>query len=229
MKSTSLVNEITWHDFLTTEKKKPYFKQIMNFLEQEKKQNKIIYPPPAQLFNALTLTPFMTTRVVIIGQDPYHGPNQAMGLCFSVNKDERLPPSLKNIYKELNTDLGITPAPHGDLSAWAKQGVLLLNATLSVEAHTPQSHANIGWNTFTDAIIITLNNHPKPIVYLLWGAFAHKKSALIDTKKHHVLKTTHPSPLSAYRGFLGSKVFSKTNHLLEELGHASINWAIAPM
>lgn len=226
MNTIVLDEALTWQDFIAQEKKKDYFAKIMEFLTKEQNQNKTIYPPQDQIFNALQLTPFMSTRVVIIGQDPYHGPNQAMGLCFGVNKGIPLPPSLKNIYKELENDLNIKPCQHGDLSHWAKQGVLLLNATLTVEAHKPQSHAHIGWQTFTDAVIQSLNTHPKPIIFLLWGAFAHKKSQLIDTSKHKILKTTHPSPLSAYRGFLGSKIFSKTNQTLQQLGNSPIDWKL---
>lgn len=226
MNTIVLDEALNWQDFIAQEKKKDYFAKIMEFLTKEQNQNKTIYPPQDQIFNALQLTPFMSTRVVIIGQDPYHGPNQAMGLCFGVNKGIPLPPSLKNIYKELENDLNIKPCQHGDLSHWAKQGVLLLNATLTVEAHKPQSHAHIGWQTFTDAVIQSLNTHPKPIIFLLWGAFAHKKSQLIDTSKHKILKTTHPSPLSAYRGFLGSKIFSKTNQTLQQLGNSPIDWKL---
>lgn len=226
MNTIVLDEALTWQDFIAQEKKKDYFAKIMAFLTKEQKQNKTIYPPQDQIFNALQLTPFMSTRVVIIGQDPYHGPNQAMGLCFGVNKGIPLPPSLKNIYKELENDLNIKPCQHGDLSHWAKQGILLLNATLTVEAHKPQSHAHIGWQTFTDAVIQSLNHHPKPIVFLLWGAFAHKKSQLIDTSKHKILKTTHPSPLSAYRGFLGSKIFSETNQILQQWGNSPVNWKL---
>lgn len=224
--SELISNSLTWQDALGEEKQKPYFQQIMQMLTQARADNKQIYPPQADIFNALKYTQFEDVKVVIIGQDPYHGPNQAMGLCFAVNRGIALPPSLRNIYKELQSDLGITPALHGDLSSWAKQGVLLLNATLTVEAHQPQSHANIGWQTFTDAVISSLNNHPQPIVYLLWGAYAQKKSTLIKPHQHKILKTTHPSPLSAHRGFLGSKVFSKTNQLLTSIGRSPIDWQI---
>jgi len=221
---TNGTDKQNWHDFIVKEQKNTYFKEIINFLEQERSQNKTIYPAKDNIFNALNLTPLDKTRVVILGQDPYHGPNQAMGLSFSVPKGEAIPPSLRNIYKELESDLKISPASSGDLTHWAKQGVLLLNTTLTVEAHKPQSHAKIGWQIFTDAIISHLNTQPHPIIFLLWGAFAHKKAQLIDTEKHHILETTHPSPLSAYRGFLGSNVFSTTNKLLAEQGEKPIQW-----
>lgn len=226
MSTTALSPAYTWHDFIIQEKKKDYFKNIEAFLTKEREENKTIYPSKAHIFNAFELTPYSQTRVVIIGQDPYHGEHQAMGLCFSVKKGLPLPPSLKNIYKELESDLTLSPASHGDLTHWAKQGVLLLNTTLTVQAHKAHSHAKIGWETFTDAAIKTLNQLETPIIYLLWGAFAQKKSALIDSSKHHLLTTSHPSPLSAYRGFLGSKIFSLTNNLLIEQGKAPIDWQI---
>lgn len=226
MNSATITTEQTWQSVLSEEKKKPYFQQILQFLAEQKAQNKTIYPPQQDIFRALSLTPFESTKVVIIGQDPYHGPEQAMGLSFAVNQGVAIPPSLRNIYKELHQDLGIPPASHGDLSHWAKQGVLLLNASLTVEAHKPQSHAKIGWQTFTDAIITSLNNHDHGIVFLLWGAYAQKKQNLIDKNKHHILCSTHPSPLSAHRGFLGSKPFSKTNALLAQLDRSPINWQL---
>ena len=215
--------QLNWQSLLTKEKSKSYYKDIIRFLKNEKAQGKTIYPKAEYIFNALELTPFLSTRVVILGQDPYHGPNQAMGLCFGVNKGEAIPPSLKNIYKELDSDLGIK-ANDGCLTHWAKQGVLLLNATLTVEANKAQSHAKIGWQTFTDQIISSLNQHPEAIIFLLWGGSAQKKTALIDTNKHKIIKTSHPSPLSSYRGFLGSKPFSQTNQLLKQLGRPPIDW-----
>ncbi len=226
MQSTVVGQTLSWADVLDVEKQKDYFKQIMAFLAEEDAKQTVIYPPQDAIFNALKLTEFHDTKVVILGQDPYHGPNQAMGLSFAVNRGIPLPPSLRNIYKELVSDLGIAPANHGDLSGWAKQGVLLLNVTLTVEAAKPQSHADIGWQRFTDEVISALNQHPKPIVFLLWGAYAQKKIALIDQQKHRILKTTHPSPLSAHRGFTGSKVFSKTNALLKDLGRMPIDWQL---
>ncbi len=215
--------QLTWQSLLTVEKSKTYYKNIIKFLALKKNKNKIVYPETENIFKALELTPFLSTKVVILGQDPYHGPAQAMGLCFGVNKNAALPPSLKNIYKELESDLGIKHTD-GCLSHWAKQGVLLLNATLTVEANIAQSHAKIGWQTFTDTIITTLNQHPEPIIFLLWGASAQKKESLIDLNKHKIIKTSHPSPLSSYRGFLGSKPFSKTNDILIKLGRAPIKW-----
>lgn len=226
MTSLTVENNLTWQNVLGKEKEKPYFQKILNFLEQERAQDKIIYPSRENIFNALKLTDFSDVKVVIIGQDPYHGPNQAIGLSFAVERGIPLPPSLKNIYKELESDLNIPPAKHGDLRPWAKQGVLLLNATLTVEANKPQSHANIGWQQFTDEVIKSLNHHPQGIVFLLWGAYAQKKAALIDTSKHRILATTHPSPLSAHRGFLGSKIFSKANHHLQDLGRPIIDWQL---
>ena len=221
--------EFNWQSLIEREQQQPYFQKIINFLTQQRLIGKTIYPEQNDIFNALKLTSFKSTKVVIIGQDPYHGPNQAIGLSFAVKQGIKLPPSLKNIYKELAQDLNISSQKHGDLTSWAKQGVLLLNATLTVEAHKPQSHAKIGWQQFTDQVIKALNQHPKGIVYLLWGANAQKKENLIDVSKHKILKTTHPSPLSAYRGFLGSQVFSKTNSLLRELNRSTIDWTINPL
>lgn len=216
---------LTWQDALAEEKQKPYFKAILQHLKDESQAGKVIYPPQPEIFNALKLTPFEDVKVVIIGQDPYHGPNQAHGLCFSVKPGIKAPPSLVNIYKELHSDLGLEIPTHGNLESWAKQGVLLLNATLTVEAHKPQSHAKIGWQTFTDTIITTLNNHPETIIYLLWGAYAQSKQRLIDTSKHIIFTAPHPSPLSAHRGFLGCQHFSKANAALESAGRSPIDWA----
>ncbi len=224
--TTESTTLMTWSDVLGHEKEKPYFKKILATINEERANGQVIYPRQEDTFNALKMTPFEQVKVVIIGQDPYHGPNQAMGLCFSVNPGIKVPPSLVNIYKELHDDLSLPIPTHGSLINWAKQGVLLLNATLSVRANQAASHANIGWQQFTDTVIQTLNKHPKPIVYLLWGAYAQKKSALIDTNKHYILKAPHPSPLSAHRGFLGCKHFSKANTLLEQCGREKINWAV---
>ena len=217
---------LTWTDLLASEKEKPYFKAIMDFLKQESAKGAVIYPPKSDMFNALKLTPFEDVKIVIIGQDPYHGPNQAHGLCFSVKRGVSPPPSLINIYKELHNDIGFKIPSHGNLEKWTHEGVLLLNATLTVQAHNPQSHAKIGWQIFTDKIIEALNQHPKGIVYLLWGAYAQSKEALIDTSKHRVLKAAHPSPLSAYRGFLGCHHFSKANELLISLGRTPVDWTL---
>lgn len=217
---------LTWTDVLAEEKAKPYFTEILDFLKTQYQKGKTIYPPKSDLFNALKYTPFDDVKVVIIGQDPYHGPKQAHGLCFSVQPGIKPPPSLVNIYKELQNDIDFSIPNHGCLIDWTKQGVLLLNASLSVEAAKPQSHAKIGWQQFTDAIIKALNQHPKPIVYLLWGSYAQSKRQLIDTNKHQILTAPHPSPLSAHRGFLGCKHFSKANALLEKLGRTPIDWAL---
>lgn len=218
--------ETTWQSLLAQEKQKEYFKSILAFLNDQYRLGKTIYPKKSDLFNALKLTPFQNVRVVIIGQDPYHGVNQAHGLCFSVAKGVSPPPSLLNIFKELESDLGIAMAPHGCLESWAKQGVLLLNTSLSVEARKPQSHSHIGWQQFTDQVIDCLNQHQHPIVYLLWGSHAQKKQPLIDSSKHHILKAPHPSPLSAYRGFFGCKHFSKANTLLTQNQRPPIDWSI---
>ena len=217
---------LTWTDLLADEKEKPYIKAIMDFLKKESAKGAIIYPPKDTIFNALKFTPFDHVKVVIIGQDPYHGPNQAHGLCFSVKHGVRPPPSLLNIYKELHDDIGFTAPKHGNLEPWTAQGVLLLNATLTVQAHNPQSHSKIGWQTFTDKVIEVLNQHAEPIVYLLWGAYAQSKEALIDTKKHLVLTAAHPSPLSAHRGFLGCRHFSKANEWLVSQSRTPVDWTL---
>src|SRR3990167_1451210 len=206
-----------WSALLSPEKEKPYFQKILAFLEQERHLGKKIYPAKENIFNAIKLTPFEKLKVVIIGQDPYHNPKQAHGLSFSVPKGVAFPPSLINIFKELQDDCGITAPRHGCLEQWAEQGVFLLNSTLTVEENKPASHANIGWQQFTDTVIQKINTHPEKIIYLLWGSHAQKKQALIDTKKHIVLTAPHPSPLSAYRGFIGCKHFSKTNELLMKM------------
>lgn len=216
----------TWQEALSAEKQKAYFQTIMQFLKQELSQNKTIYPKHADTFNALKLTPLDQVKVVIIGQDPYHGPNQAHGLCFSVQKGVAIPPSLENIFKEIHNDLGLPIPAHGNLEKWAKQGVLLLNVSLSVEAHKPQSHANIGWETFTDKIIQVVNDHCQGVVFLLWGSSAQKKAAMIDPTKHFILKCPHPSPLSAHRGFFGCRHFSKTNEILRKQNKTPIDWRI---
>lgn len=214
-----------WKTVLADEKEKPYFKEIIDFIKSEKIAGKTIYPQQADIFNAIRFTPYEDVKVVIIGQDPYHGPNQAHGLSFSVRHGVRPPPSLQNIYKELQTDLNIEPPHHGCLENWAKQGVLLLNSVLTVEARKPQSHANIGWQQFTDHVIESLNEHPEGIVFLLWGSYAQRKGDNINTTKHHVLQCPHPSPFSAHRGFLGCRHFSKANELLKSMGREPIDWS----
>lgn len=212
-----------WKQVLKNEFEQEYFKNLTYFVRGEY-QTKTIYPPASKIFSAFDLCPFEQTKVVIIGQDPYHGPNQAHGLCFSVNKGIKMPPSLVNIYKELKADLGIEIPPHGNLEHWARQGVLLINATLTVVAGNAGSHQGKGWERFTDAVIKASSNNLSNVVYLLWGAYAQKKAQLIDSNRHLVLKSVHPSPLSAHRGFFGSKHFSQTNKYLEEKGRMPIEW-----
>lgn len=207
--------EASWYQVLKEEFEKPYFEKLVSFLKQEKKSGKVIYPEGRHLFNAFALTPFHKVRVLLLGQDPYHGAGQAHGLCFSVQNGVKLPPSLLNIYKELHDDLGIEIPVNGDLSHWAQQGILMLNASLSVEAGRPMSHANIGWETFTDAVIKKVSDEKENVIFILWGRFAQQKEVLIDAKKHTILKAAHPSPLSAYNGFLGCKHFSRINELLQ--------------
>jgi uracil-DNA glycosylase len=214
----------SWKDILLPEFQKPYMQNLREFLKAELKAKKIIYPSTANTFAALNLTPFENVKVVILGQDPYHGPGQAHGLSFSVVDGVRLPPSLQNIYKEIASDIGVKPPASGDLSRWAKQGVLLLNATLTVEASLAGSHQKRGWETFTDAIIKHINDYKTNVVFILWGSYAQKKAAFIDRTKHFVIESVHPSPLSSHRGFFGSKPFSKTNSYLESKGIAPIHW-----
>lgn len=217
----------TWHDLIGAEKDKPYFKETLQHVKNERQQGKVIYPPAEDVFNAFKLTEFANVKVAILGQDPYHGPNQAHGLCFSVKQPVPPPPSLVNIYKELATDIvGFKIPHHGDLTTWAEQGVLLLNTVLTVQAGQAHSHKTLGWEQFTDVVIDKLNRHGERIVFLLWGSHAQKKGGFIDTQKHCVLKSTHPSPLSAYRGFLGCKHFSKTNDYLITHDKTPINWQL---
>lgn len=218
--------EASWKQALADEFEKEYFQKLRAFLKQEKQAGTIIYPPGPLIFNAFEQTPFASVKVVILGQDPYHNPGEAMGLSFSVPRGIRIPPSLLNIYKELQTDLGIAPADHGDLSHWAKQGVLLLNAMLTVRAGQPASHQQIGWQDFTDAVIRKLSDEREGLIFMLWGNFAKTKKALIDTQKHHVLEAAHPSPL-AKGAFFGCKHFSKANVLLEQSGRSGIDWRVS--
>lgn len=215
--------EESWKKVLANEFDKDYFVQLVDFVKQAYK-TKVIYPPAAKIFAAFDSTPFNEVKVVILGQDPYHGPGQANGLSFSVNDGIRFPPSLQNIYKELEDDLKQPIPTSGDLSAWAKQGVLMLNATLTVEASKAGSHQKKGWETFTDAVIDKLNQEKENIVFILWGSYAQKKGAKIDRNKHFVIESAHPSPLSVYRGFWGSKPFSTTNAYLKSKQIAPINW-----
>ena len=217
--------EAGWLEVLRPQFEAPYFAQLKNFLLQERQQY-VCYPKGKDIFAAFDRTPFDKVKVVILGQDPYHEPGQAHGLCFSVQQGTMVPPSLVNIIKEINSDLGIAiPPGHGDLSGWADQGVLLLNATLTVRAHQAGSHQRQGWETFTDAVISTHSQQRRGIVFLLWGSYAIAKRQLIDTGKHHVLTAPHPSPLSAYRGFFGCKHFSQTNTYLQQQGHPPIDWS----
>ncbi|MFT4808341.1 MAG: uracil-DNA glycosylase [Paraglaciecola sp.] len=217
----------TWADILGQEKQQPYFQQMMQFVESERAAGKTIYPPREDVFNAFNLTELDKVNVVILGQDPYHGPNQAHGLCFSVLPSVKIPPSLVNMYKELATDIsGFTVPQHGFLESWAEQGVLLLNTVLTVEQAQAHSHAKIGWERFTDTVIQQLSEHCNGLVFLLWGSHAQKKGQVIDKQKHYVLSAPHPSPLSAYRGFFGCKHFSQANNILEQQGKSLINWQL---
>lgn len=216
-----------WKEVLKDEFIKPYFEQIVLFLKTEKMAGKTIYPPGPLIFNAFEQTPFDQVKVVIIGQDPYHGPRQAHGLCFSVQQGVPPPPSLVNIFKEIQTDIGITMSMgKGNLTHWAQQGVLLLNAALTVRANEPFSHSKIGWAQFTDAVISKVAEIKSGVVFLLWGKFAQEKQALIDETKHFVLKAAHPSPFSADKGFFGCRHFSKTNALLQQQGKDPVDWKI---
>ena len=218
--------EASWKEVLAEEFKKPYFKQIAQHLKTEKEQGKIIYPPGSQIFHAFEATPFDKVKVVIIGQDPYHGPQQAHGLSFSVQQGVATPPSLINIFKELHEDVGLPIPRHGHLEKWAKQGVLLLNASLTVRAGEPMSHAKLGWEKFTNTVIEKVSHLKENIVFVLWGRFAQEKQSLIDDKKHYIIKSAHPSPLSAKNGFFGSRPFSKINTFLVKKGIDPIDWAL---
>lgn len=214
-----------WDNLLKEQWTLPYYRTLRKLLIEEYR-NETVYPPADAIFEALKQVSYGDCKVVLLGQDPYHGPNQAQGLSFSVAPGIAIPPSLRNIYQELESDLGIPPAQHGDLHAWAKQGVLLLNATLTVRAHQANSHANIGWTVLTDYIIRCLGAREKPLCFLLWGAFAQKKAALIQNPKHLILRAPHPSPLSAHRGFFGSRPFSQVNRFLQENGIEPIDWRL---
>jgi uracil-DNA glycosylase len=215
-----------WKQRLDGEFAKPYMAQLRAFLQAEKAAGKRVFPKGADYFRALDLTPPDKVRVVILGQDPYHGEGQAHGLSFSVKPGVRIPPSLVNIYKELNSDLGIAPARHGFLESWAKQGVLLLNAVLTVQMGMAASHQGKGWELFTDAVIRAVNDLPQPVVFILWGAYAQKKAAFVDTSRHLVIKSPHPSPLSAHNGFFGTKPFSRANDFLVAKGYEPIDWQL---
>lgn len=218
--------EESWKIILSEQFKKEYFVSLKKFLVAEK-QRFPVYPPGNKIFAAFNHTPFHTVKVVILGQDPYHGPGQAHGLCFSVPEGVQKPPSLLNIFKEINNDLGIPIPQSGNLEKWAKQGVLLINATLTVRANQPGSHQGKGWEKFTDEVIKSISEQKSDVVFMLWGNYARAKETLIDTSKHHLLKAPHPSPLSASRGFFGCKHFSKTNILLTNAGQQAINWNLS--
>ncbi|MGI6321159.1 MAG: uracil-DNA glycosylase [Bacteroidales bacterium] len=217
--------ESSWKKLLIDEFNQDYFINLKKFLLEEK-QNNIIYPKGSDIFNAFNFTPFNKLKLVILGQDPYHGEGQAHGLCFSVPHGIKIPPSLVNIYKEMESDLGIKSPQHGNLEKWAKQGVFLLNATLTVRKNQAGSHQNKGWEIFTDRVISLISEKSENIVFLLWGSYAQKKSTLIDAKKHLILKSVHPSPLSAYRGFFGCKHFSKSNDFLISKNIEPIDWTL---
>lgn len=218
--------EASWKAALTNEFEQPYFQAVAQYLRQAKTDNKVVYPPGSLIFNAFDTTPFDAVKVVILGQDPYHNPGQAMGLSFSVPRGVSVPPSLRNMYKELSDSTDFTTPRHGDLTSWAEQGVFLLNAMLTVEKNKPGSHQDIGWQNFTDAVIRTLSTEKEHLVFLLWGAFAQKKRSLIDEDKHLVLASAHPSPFSAHRGFLGNGHFVKTNEYLQANGKEAIDWQV---
>ena len=222
----SIQLEASWLKLLEAEFQQPYMQSLKQFLKEQKQQKKIIYPKSELWFNAFNSTPVDQVKVVILGQDPYHGPGQAHGLCFSVQHGVRFPPSLLNIFKELNQDLGMPMPEHGCLQSWADQGVLLLNATLTVEQAQAGSHQKQGWEQFTDQAISLLSEQREGLVFLLWGSYAQKKSQLIDASKHLILKAPHPSPLSAHRGFFGCQHFSMTNAYLEQRGQAGIEWSL---
>jgi uracil-DNA glycosylase len=221
--------EPQWKAALRDEFEAPYMRQLGDFLRSEKAANKVIYPPGPMIFNALNSTPLNQVKVVILGQDPYHGPGQAHGLCFSVQPGVPAPPSLQNIFKELKRDLNLPIPNHGYLQHWAEQGVLLLNTSLTVEQAKAGSHANAGWQRFTDRVIEVVSEQRNHLVFLLWGAHAQSKEKLIDTQKHLVLRSPHPSPLSAHRGFIGNGHFSRTNKFLEQSGLQPIDWALPPL
>ncbi|MFB2550230.1 uracil-DNA glycosylase [Ensifer soli] len=223
---TEIRLEESWKASLAPEFSKPYMAALKAFLMERREEGRVIFPKGSEYFRALDLTPLGAVRVVILGQDPYHGDGQAHGLCFSVRPGVRIPPSLVNIYKEMQEDLGIPPARHGFLESWARQGVLLLNSVLTVERGQAASHQGQGWETFTDAVIRAVNAQETPAVFLLWGSYAQKKAAFVDAKRHLVLKAPHPSPLSAHNGFFGCRHFSKANAFLEKNGLAPIDWRL---
>ncbi|WP_152978871.1 uracil-DNA glycosylase [Shewanella xiamenensis] len=217
----------TWQAFIDHQRTQPYYQQLIAFVNQQREAGKVIYPPKEDVFNAFKTTPLEQVRVVLIGQDPYHGPNQAHGLCFSVKRGVKSPPSLANMYKELVNDIpGFHIPNHGDLTAWAEQGILMLNTVLTVEQGQAHSHANAGWEIFTTEALKLLNAQQRPIIFVLWGSHAIKKGAVINAPQHQILSGPHPSPLSAYRGFFGCGHFSKVNQLLMARGEVPIQWQV---
>jgi uracil-DNA glycosylase len=214
-----------WNPILRAEFDQPYWAELQGFVAQERRHHQV-FPPPDEVFAALHLTPYREVKVLILGQDPYHGPGQAHGLCFSVRRGVAIPPSLRNIYTELHRDLGIEPPNHGCLEAWARQGVLLLNATLTVRARAAASHQKHGWETFTDQVIRAVNAKPERVVFILWGSSARRKRDLVDRSRHVIIESAHPSPLSAHNGFFGSRPFSRANRALEEAGRSPVDWRI---
>jgi uracil-DNA glycosylase len=227
LRSPPVAERTDWNPVLRAELAKPYWPELQRFVADERARGPV-YPGPDEVFAALHLTPYEAVKVLILGQDPYHGAGQAHGLCFSVRPDVPRPPSLQNIFKELQSDLGIDPPEHGCLDAWASQGVLLLNATLTVRARQAASHQGKGWETFTDAVIRAVDAKPERVVFILWGASARKKKGLVDQTKHTVIESAHPSPLSAQNGFFGSRPFSRANAALEAAGRDPVDWRIPP-
>lgn len=225
LRLATVATRTDWNPILRSEFDQPYWNELQQFVMSERQQH-TVYPPHDEVFRALHLTPYGETKVFILGQDPYHGPGQANGLAFSVGPGEAIPPSLQNIHKELEADLGIPRPNHGGLEQWAGQGVLLLNATLTVRARTAASHQKHGWETFTDRVIQAVNDKDDRVVFVLWGASARKKKSLIDTMRHVVIESPHPSPLSAHRGFFGSKPFSRVNEALVAGGRTPVDWAL---
>jgi len=214
-----------WNPLLREELAKPYWAELQTYVAAERATH-VVYPAPDDVFAALHLTPYASVKVLLLGQDPYHGPKQAHGLCFSVQRGVALPPSLRNIYKELQEDVGVEPPKHGCLDAWARQGVLLLNTSLTVRAGQAASHQGKGWEVFTDQVIRAVNDKPERVVFILWGASARKKKAFIDTSRHVIIESAHPSPLSAHNGFFGSRPFSRTNEALRAAGLDPIDWSL---
>lgn len=215
----------SWQEHLTDELHKPYFEKLEKFVDEERAQY-TVFPPEEDVFNAFKYAPYERVNVLLLGQDPYHDNNQAHGLCFSVRPGIKPPPSLMNMYKELHSDVGFRVSNHGYLVPWAEQGILMMNAVLTVRAHTPNSHKNHGWEKFTDAVISAINAKSDPVVFVLWGGYAQKKASLIDTSRHTIVQSAHPSPLSARNGFFGSKPFSKINEALRQNGKPEINWQL---